>query len=123
MRALSLSLVVFAISCGGSNSTQTTGTPKAVSEAKQVHTCGSSDKTHAYDLRHSLGTLAHLETGGDLKSTMSLLGVSAPTALRYAKGALDPRLQAAVGILDGILGRKPDRVAAEVAGYPDPDGS
>lgn len=51
--------------------------------------------TTPYALRHSVGTLAHLATG-DIQATSQVLGVSLATALRYAQGALDPRLELAV---------------------------
>ena len=58
MRVLCISLVAVALSsCGGSSTGtgQTTGTPKAVTEAKQVHPCGTGDKTHSYDLHDEDG--------------------------------------------------------------------
>ena len=57
MRAICLSLVAVALSCGGSsnNTGKTSGTTNAVAEAKQVHPCGTADKTHQYDLHDEDG--------------------------------------------------------------------
>ncbi len=57
MRVLSLSIAAVLLSCGGSssNTNATSGTPHAVAEAKQVHKCGDTDKTHQYDLHDEDG--------------------------------------------------------------------
>ena len=93
---------------------------------KAAHAAGETldlSATTPYTARHAIGTLAHLMTG-DVQATAQLLGVSLPTALRYAKGALDPRLQTAVERLDAAQQQaKPAaEPASKPADYPDPSG-
>lgn len=67
---------------------------------KQLTAAGTKidlSKTRPYDLRHSIATLAALS--GDFRVTELLIGVTSKTAQRYAKGAVDARLLAAVEAL------------------------
>jgi hypothetical protein len=54
MRALPI-LTIFCFMCGGSSTHTTNTTNQAAADAKQVHACGDSDKTHVYDLHDEDG--------------------------------------------------------------------
>ena len=75
--------------------------------------------TTPYSLRHSVGTMAYLETG-DLKATQGVLGVSAATAARYARAAIDPRLAATVARLDSAQQAATGTPRWTPDDYPDP---
>ncbi len=54
MRKL-IGLCVIALACGGGSGSTTTTSDKAAADAKSVHACGDSDKTHQYDLHDEDG--------------------------------------------------------------------
>lgn len=68
-------------------------------------------RSRVYDLRHSIGTLMAMV--GDHVATAQVLGVTLPTALRYGRAAIDPRLDAAVRRLTDAQSEL--EVATEVA--------
>lgn len=73
---------------------------RKVEKARKVSLAG----VNVYSLRHSFGSQVYAATG-DIRATQVLLGHSTPTlTARYALGAVDARLQAAIRALSG--GRK-----------------